>query len=52
MYPTLTFDHTATLPTASTCEIELRLPTKYDDYKKFNEIMLLGIQGNSGFGTL
>ena len=51
-YPTLSFDSTAVLPTASTCEVELRIPSKYNSYSKFKEVMLLAIKGYSGFGTI
>ena len=39
-YPSLSFDSTAVLPTALTCEVELRIPSKYN-YDKFKEVMLL-----------
>ena len=39
--PTLKFDHTQPLPTASTCAIELTLPTKYLDksFSVFKDFM-------------
>ena len=51
--PSLVFDHAkaAILPTASTCDIALRLPTVHGrEYWKFKECMLLGIKGHDGFG--
>ena len=50
--PTLTFLYaeSSTLPTASTCDITLRLPTTHVEYGPFKQYMLLGIQGHDGFG--
>ena len=50
--PMLVFLHTgsATLPTASTCEMQLRLPATYRQYEGFKEAMILGLKGNNGFG--
>ena len=50
--PTLVFLHskTATLPTASTCDLQLRLPATYNEYHKFKEAMVLGLKGHNGFG--
>ena len=50
--PTLGFVNfsTATLPTASTCDLQLRLPSVYKDYCKFKDAMILGLKGNDGFG--
>ena len=38
------------LPTASTCDIQLRLPTAHKEYDQFQEYMILGIKGHNGFG--
>ena len=50
--PSLLFVHrdTAMFPTASTCDLQLRLPAQYNQYKDFREAMILGVQGNDGFG--
>lgn len=49
--PTLLFLHgNASLPTASTCELEFRLPAKYSHYAQFKDAMILGLRGNDGFG--
>ena len=53
-YPTLTFIHDAkaVLPTASTCDIQLRLPTRFHVYDDFKQHMLLGLKGHDGFGGI
>ena len=51
-YPSLSFDSTAVLPTALTCEVDLHIPSKYNNYDKFKEAMLLAIKGHSGFGMV
>ena len=50
--PTVQFLHDpqAILPTASTCSLELRLPTCYRLQEDFSDRMLLGVLGNDGFG--
>ena len=51
--PTIIFVHNKTriLPTASTCDVELRLPTTHGkDYQKFKEVMVMALGGNDGFG--
>lgn len=50
--PTLVFLHGCNdhLPTASTCDLEFRLPATYGDYKKFKNAMILGLKGHNGFG--
>ena len=40
----------STLPTSSTCDITLRLPTTHQEYDCFKQYMLLGIKGHDGFG--
>ena len=52
--PSLVFLHhsNARFPTASTCDLQLRLPASYVDYEGFKEAMLLGIKGNNGFGCV
>ena len=53
--PKLTFlegSPNKTLPTASTCSIELHLPTHHTDFYSFKSFMILGIKGNDGFGTV
>ena len=50
--PTMIFLHhkNAVLPTASTCDLELRLPAIHKTYEAFRDAMVLGIKGNDGFG--
>ena len=38
------------LPTASTCSLELRLPTYHHNYITFKEYMSVGLKGCEGFG--
>ena len=39
------------LATASTCDLQLRLPVCHGtDYKTFKENMVLSVKGNDGFG--
>lgn len=38
------------LPTASTCSLELRLPTYDHNYITFKEYMSVGLKGCEGFG--
>lgn len=51
-HPTLVFLHQPNeiLPTSSTCDLQLRIPTCFDQYEKFKEYMMLGLKGNDGFG--
>ena len=45
--PSLTFLHNnAKLPTASTCDIRLRIPACYTQYQNFKEAMVLGVKGH------
>ena len=39
------------LPTASTCDITLRLPTTPEEYGQFKQYLLLGVQGHDGLGV-
>ncbi len=50
--PSLVFLHgdSAKLPTASTCDLQLRLPANHKDFEAFKEAILLGVKGNDGFG--
>ena len=53
--PKLVFLETPTekLPTASTCDLHLRIPTVHgDSFNAFKEWMELGILGNCGFGEV
>ena len=61
MIPPLGFDKTlkvtflygdAKLCTSSTCDLQLRLPTRYTKYDYFREAMLMSIVDNDGFGGL
>ena len=40
------------LPTASTCSLVMRIPTCHNSNEKFNEMMLLGLQGGIEFGSV
>lgn len=41
------------LPTASTCDLQLRIPIAHcEDFEAFKEWMELGILGNCGFGEV
>jgi len=50
----LEFLHSASalLPTSSTCEVVLRLPTCHSNYSTFKEMMMLGVKGHDGFGRV
>ena len=54
--PTLKFDHAMPFPTASTCAIELTLPTMYADkvssYPPFKEAMDTALLCHGGFGLV
>ena len=45
-------DHSAILPTASTCEISIHIPTCITDYQLFKDNMVLALKGNDGFGIV
>lgn len=47
------FDPTAEFPVASTCALQLTLPTKYFNHpESFRERMLYALQNHGGFGML
>ena len=51
--PTLMFNSENIFPTASTCAIELVLPTRYyDNYTTFCEKLTLGFTSHGGFGLV
>ena len=52
--PSLTFLHNPEdiLPTASTCSLELRLPTSHSNYDCFRNIMITAVKGHGGFGVV
>ena len=51
--PSLVFLHgNQPLPTASTCDLEFRLPTRHENFEKFKDAMILGIKGHDGFGEV
>ena len=53
--PSLTFldnNPSCMLPTASTCSIELRLPTCHKTYEGFKEAITLGLKSHDGFGGI
>ena len=41
----------ARVPTATTCDPILRLPTLHTKYEDFRDDMLWGLKGNDGFGA-
>ena len=45
-------DHSAILPTASTCEISIHIPTCITDYQLFKDNMVLALKGNDGSGIV
>ena len=51
-HPTLHFIHDdeRKLPTSSTCDLQMRIPTCHPDYDEFKKYMVLGLIGNDGFG--
>ncbi|KAL5475336.1 hypothetical protein EMCRGX_G025133 [Ephydatia muelleri] len=51
---TITFNHGSDrLPTASTCSLEIRLPTCHgEDYGSFKDAMVLALKCHDGFGRL
>lgn len=51
--PTLRFSNYSEYPTASTCALELTIPTKYyDSPRDFHEKMIYGLKNHGGFGLL
>lgn len=51
--PSLLFDDSAVFPTASTCALQLVLPTMYyRSPEKFHEIMIYAMLNHGGFGNL
>ena len=48
--PTLHFNNTDVYPTASTCALELTLPTKYCDYETFKFRLNQAFTLHGGFG--
>ena len=51
--PNVVFIHTEgrCLPTASTCDIQLRLPTIHgSNYQRFKEMMVMALKSHDGFG--
>ena len=49
---TLQFNSDYEYPTASTCAIELTLPTKYRIYEEFKQVMNIALLYNGGFGRV
>ena len=49
---TLTFNPTNPYPTASTCAIQLTLPTKYESFQDFKEHMDTTFKMHGGFGLV
>ena len=49
---TLNFNATNPYPTASTCSIELTLPTKYANFEAFKKAMDIGLSMHGGFGLI
>ena len=51
--PSLHFNSTNIYPTASTCALELTLPSKYGtNYDAFKAAMFVGLKYHGGFGNL
>ena len=49
--PKVEFLYAGKFCTASTCDLQLRLPTIHgDDYQAFEEAMIMSLKGNDGFG--
>ena len=48
--PVLNFSPQNIYPTASTCDIQLTLPDRYDDYEKFKDALTMGFRNHGGFG--
>ena len=49
-YATLEFDEEK-LPSSSTCDNVLRIPTKHTEYETFKEYLQMGVLGHDGFGA-
>lgn len=47
---TLNFNYEAIYPTASTCALELTIPTRHTDYNVFKQHMDVAFLMNGGFG--
>ena len=51
MTPSLVFlRDNQVLPTASTCDLQLRLPIRYSDFTRFKDAMVLALKCHDGFG--
>ena len=48
--PTLNFSDDNLYPTASTCAIELTLPTQYETYDQFKKYVSYAMLNHGGFG--
>ena len=48
----LSFNKDLIFPTASTCAIELTLPTKHKDYDTFKHNMIIALSMHGGFGLM
>ena len=50
---TVRFDSSTNWPLASTCALQLTLPTKfYDNFEKFRDNVVFGLLNHGGFGLL
>ncbi len=49
---TLNLNDTNHFPTASTCAVQLTLPTKYHDYNDFKSVMDTAMKMHGGFGLI
>lgn len=47
---TLNFNNDDVYPTASTCAVQLTIPTRHKDYGTFKEHMKVALLMNGGFG--
>ena len=50
--PMLYFSSKDPYPTASTCAVELTLPTRYEKYDDFKRSMQVAMEAHGGFGKL
>lgn len=48
--PEINFNDSNPYPTASTCAVQLTLPTKYDNYKDFKKNFDIALLYHGGFG--
>ena len=49
--PTLYFNDESVYPMASTCALQLTLPSRYSDYDSFKQALDIAFRMHGGFGT-